>query len=318
MSSPKFLSRQNQHTRDHPAVALIAGPTASGKSALALALARRQDAVIINADASQVYADLAILSARPSVEEMAAVPHRLFGTIDGTQACSAARWAADAKREIDDALEAGRLPVLVGGTGLYIRTLLDGIAPVPEIEPDIRMDVRALPVEAAYTALQREDPVSAARIAPADSSRIARALEVVRSTGKPLGWWHAHMEGGIADRIDLRSVLLLPPRPWLLERCDRRFEQMLDRGAIEEVEQLMARNLRADLPVMRAIGVREIASWRRGDISREDMVTLGQTATRQYAKRQYTWFTHQPPEEWPRHNDEIDNKKLDELVIKLQ
>ncbi|MBK5265758.1 MAG: tRNA (adenosine(37)-N6)-dimethylallyltransferase MiaA [Alphaproteobacteria bacterium] len=318
MSSPEFLSRQNQHAHGRPAVALIAGPTASGKSALALALAKRQDAVIINADASQVYADLAILSARPSTEEMTTAPHRLFGTIDGAEICSAARWATDAKREIEVALEAGQLPVLVGGTGLYIRTLLDGIAPVPEIAPGIRTEVRALPVEAAYAALQQEDPASAARLAPADNNRIARALEVVRSTGKPLGWWHAHMKGGIADQIDLRPMLLLPPRPWLLERCDRRFEQMLEQGAIEEVERLTARNLHADLPVMRAIGVREIAAWRRGDISREDMIALGQTATRQYAKRQYTWFTHQPPTDWPRHNGEIDNKKISELVIKLQ
>lgn len=285
---------------------------------MALALARRQETVIINADASQVYADLAVLSARPSAEEMAVAPHRLFGHIDGSEACSAARWAEDAKREIAAAHEAGRLPVLVGGTGLYIRTLLNGIAPVPEIDANIRAAVRALPVADAYAALQLEDPESAARLAPADTSRIARALEVVRSTGKPLGWWHAHMEGGIGEAISLRPLLLLPPRSWLFERCDRRFEQMLEHGAVKEAEQLMARNLPPDLPVMRAIGVREIGAWQRREMGREEMIERGQIATRQYAKRQYTWFAHQPPAEWPRHNGEIDNKIISDLIRKLQ
>lgn len=314
MSSTDFPSGQNQGPDGRPAVALIAGPTASGKSALALELARRQDVVIINADASQVYADLAILSARPSAGEMASVPHRLFGAIDGSEPCSAARWAEDARREIEAAHDAGKLPVLVGGTGLYIRTLLDGIAPVPEIDPGIRATVRALPVAEAYGALQAEDPESAARLAPADTSRIARALEVVRSTGQPLGWWHRHMEGGVGAQIALRPLLLLPPREWLFERCDRRFEAMLEQGAVEEVERLMARQLPSDLPVMRAIGVREIASWLAGDLGREEMIERGQRATRQYAKRQYTWFSHQPPTDWMRFRGsdmtEIDLKPL--------
>jgi tRNA dimethylallyltransferase len=318
MTSPEFPSSQNQGPDDRPAVALIAGPTASGKSALALELARRRDAVIINADASQVYADLAVLSARPSVAEMAAAPHRLFGTVDGAQACSAARWAEDAKREIAQAHGVGRLPILVGGTGLYIRTLLDGIAPVPEIDRGIRSAVRALPVAEAHAALQAEDPDSAARLAPTDSSRVARALEVVRSTGKPLGWWHAHMEGGIGNAIALRPLILLPPRQWLLDRCDLRFEQMLEQGAIEEVERLLTRQLPPDLPVMRAIGVREIAAWLNGELSREEMVERGQIATRQYAKRQYTWFNNQPPAHWLRWTDQIDNKLVGEMVIKLQ
>ena len=318
MSSSDNPSGQNQGPDGRPAVALIAGPTASGKSALALELARRADAVIINADASQVYSDLAILSARPSAEEMAAAPHRLFGAIDGSESCSAARWAADAKQEIAAAHNAGRLPVLVGGTGLYIRTLLDGIAPVPDIDADIRQMVRALPVADAYEALKTEDPESAARLAPADTSRVARALEVVRSTGKPLGWWHQHMTGGIGKDIALHPLVLLPPREWLFERCDRRFEAMLEHGAIAEVERLLDRNLPTGLPVMRAIGVREIAAWLSGEISREAMIALGQTATRQYAKRQYTWFSNQPPRDWPCFREEINSKAATQLVIKLQ
>jgi tRNA dimethylallyltransferase len=317
MNASTFPSRQNQGPDGRLAVALIAGPTASGKSALALALARERDAVIINADASQVYADLAILSARPSAEEMAAVPHRLFGYIEGQEACSAARWAQDAKQEIAAAIASEKLPVLVGGTGLYIRTLLEGIAPVPDIDPAVRSAVRALPVAEAYEALKREDPDSAARLAPGDTSRVARALEVVRSTAKPLGWWHRHMEGGIGETIDLRPLILLPPRDWLFSRCDRRFEAMLEQGAIEEVERLLERKLPTDRPVMRAIGVREIMAWLTGEISREDMVSRGQLATRQYAKRQYTWFSNQPPPPWPRWKEEIDNKILEQLATKF-
>ncbi|WP_454289769.1 tRNA (adenosine(37)-N6)-dimethylallyltransferase MiaA [Sphingobium scionense] len=304
--------------KSRPPVALIAGPTASGKSALAVRLAQIADGVVINADASQVYADLAILSARPSQEEMGGAPHRLFGHIDGAEACSAARWAAEARAEIDAAHAAGKLPVLVGGTGLYIRTLLDGIAPVPDIDADIRAAVRDMPVAQAHEALRVEDPEAAARLAPADTTRVARALEVVRSTGKPLKQWQQHKQGGIADRINLSPMILLPPRDWLIERCDRRFELMIDQGAVAEVEALLPRNLNPDLPVMRAIGVPEIAAWLKGDIDRDTMMARGQLATRQYAKRQYTWFSNQPPQDWHRENRPINAEIASELAIKLQ
>ncbi|AYO76557.1 tRNA (adenosine(37)-N6)-dimethylallyltransferase MiaA [Sphingobium yanoikuyae] len=313
MNTPAHMPGESR-----PPVALIAGPTASGKSALAVRLAQIADGVVINADASQVYADLAILSARPSQEEMGGVPHRLFGHIDGAEACSAARWAAEARAEIDAAHAAGKLPVLVGGTGLYIRTLLDGIAPVPEIDADIRAAVRAMPVAQAHEALRIEDPEAAARLAPADTTRVARALEVVRSTGKPLKLWQQHKQGGIADRISLSPMILLPPRDWLIERCDRRFELMVDQGAVAEVEALLPRNLNPDLPVMRAIGVPEIAAWLKGDIDRDTMMVRGQLATRQYAKRQYTWFSNQPPQDWHRETRMIDAKIANELAIKLQ
>ncbi|SEJ59289.1 tRNA dimethylallyltransferase [Sphingobium sp. AP50] len=301
-----------------PRVALIAGPTASGKSALAIALAKATDGIVINADASQVYADLAILSARPSAEEMGDVPHRLFGHIDGAEACTAPRWAAEAKAEIAAAHASGKLPVLVGGTGLYIRTLLDGIAPVPEIDANIRATVRAMPVSEAHEALSREDPEAAARLAPADTTRVARALEVVRSTGKPLKAWQAHKKGGIGGQISLAPMILRPPRDWLIERCDRRFVQMMEGGAIEEVAALLPRHLNPDLPVMRAIGVPEIAAYLKGDSDMDSCIAKGSLATRQYAKRQYTWFTNQPPPGWPREDREIDDKIISELVIKLQ
>lgn len=301
-----------------PPLALIAGPTASGKSALALALAERTGGTVINADASQVYADLRLLSARPSAAEEARAPHRLFGHIDGAEACSAARWAAEARAEIAAAHAAGRLPILVGGTGLYIRTLLDGIAPVPEIAPDVRAAVRALPVAQAHAALSREDPESAAALAPADASRIARALEVIRSTGRSIRDWRARKEGGIGETVHLAPLILLPPRDWLVERCDRRFAQMLDEGAIAEVEALLARGLPEDLPAMRAIGVPEIRAFLAGAIDRATMVDQAQTATRRYAKRQYTWFGNQPPEGWERLSEPLDNNSTEKIATKLQ
>jgi tRNA dimethylallyltransferase len=294
---------------EKPPLALIAGPTASGKSDLAvrLALALERDgrsAVVINADSAQVYADLAVLSARPTAEEMRGIDHRLFGAWDGATACSAADWAAAAGFEIEQAQAAGRIPILVGGTGLYIRTLLEGIAPVPEIDPGGRQAVRALPVAQAYEALQREDPERAAVLSPGDSARVSRALEVVRSTGRGLGAWQAERVGGIGDRVALHPAILLPDRSALYERCDRRFAAMLAGGAIAEVEALLARGLDPALPVMRAIGVPEIAGYLRGEWSIDQAQGRGAQATRNYAKRQFTWLRHQPPADWIRWETE--------------
>jgi tRNA dimethylallyltransferase len=312
----------NTHDSDLPPVALIAGPTASGKSAIALALAeavaKTGGGTIINADASQVYADLRIVSARPGMEETARAPHRLYGHVDGAMACSAAQWALEAKAEIADAHAAGRLPILVGGTGLYIRTLLDGIAPVPDIDPNIRQTVRLNASVQNHAELVRLSPPTVRLPDPADSTRTARALEVLLSTGKPLSHWQAQKAGGIGEAIRLRPIILLPPRDWLTARCDARFEAMIEGGAVEEVRALMHRRLSPELPVMRAIGVREIAAWQAGEIDRATMLDRGRIATRQYAKRQYTWFSRQPPEAWPRIMQEIDNKIVDDLVIKLQ
>ncbi len=297
---------QSPNSSGHlPALALIAGPTASGKSDLAVRLAlaladRGRRGVIVNADASQVYADLAVLSARPSAEEMQGVEHRLFGAWDGANACSAADWAGAAKREIVEIQAQGGVPILVGGTGLYIRTLLDGIAPVPEIDPAMRKAVRALPVAQAYAALQVEDPERAARLGAGDTTRIARALEVVRSTGKSLTHWQARSEGGIASMVDLHAAVLLSPRNKLYSRCDARFARMLESGAVEEVEALLARQLDPALPVMRAIGVPEIAGFLRGEWSLEEAQSKGSQATRNYVKRQYTWAKHQFPADWQR------------------
>jgi len=274
--------------------------------------------VVINADASQVYADLAILSARPTDDEMAGIPHHLFGHIDAADPHNAARWADEARAAIAAAHAAGDIPILVGGTGLHIRTLLDGISPIPDIDPDVRAVVRALPVADAHAALSREDPDTAARLNPADTTRIARALEVVRSTGHPLGHWHAAHTGGIGDTITLAPLILLPPREWLRDRCDARLVQMFDGGAMAEVEALLARGLDPDLPAMRAIGVPQIAQYLTGAIDRDEALTLTQAATRQYAKRQYTWFRNQPPADWPRHTESLNNDSIDELAIILR
>ena len=286
-------------------VALIAGPTASGKSDLAVRLAlaliaRGRPATVINADSAQVYADLRVLSARPDEAEMQGVPHRLFGEWDGATACSAADWAARAKGVIAEVHADDGVPILVGGTGLYLRTLLEGIAPVPPIDPAIREAVRALPLAGAYAELLGADPARAAALSHNDATRIARALEVVRSTGRTLADWQGEKAGGIGNAIQLAPLVLLPPRDWLYERCDRRFAQMLSSGAIAEVEALLARQLDPALPVMRAIGVPEIAAYLRGEASLSETGARGQQATRNYAKRQYTWFRRQPPLDWPR------------------
>jgi tRNA dimethylallyltransferase len=295
-------------------LALIAGPTASGKSQLALTLAQARRGTVINADSAQVYADLRIISARPTREEEGRAPHRLYGYRDGAQACSAADWATDSKQAIAEAHDAGRLPILVGGSGLYIRTLLDGIAPVPEIDPAIRKAVRSFGVLHNYAALEREDPAAALRLRPSDSTRVARALEVVRSTGRPLAEWQKKRSGGIGDQVELAPLILLPERGRLYARCDQRFETMMSDEGIEEVRSLLGRGLSPLLPVMRAIGVREIAAWLRGEQSREEALAAGRTATRQYAKRQYTWFSRQPPPDWPRFTEALEGEGLERAM----
>ena len=262
-------------------------------------MAQAHDGVVVNADASQVYRDLRVLSARPSPADEARVPHRLFGHVDGADTgYSAARWAGEARSTIAAIHAEGRLPVLVGGTGLYLRTLLDGIAPVPDIDPAIRAAVRALPVADAHRLLSAEDPAAAARLAPADTTRVARALEVVRSTGRPLADWQAERVGGIGDTIRLVPVRLLPPRDLLLTRIDARAAAMMDDAMVEVAELIARTDVPADAPVRRAIGVAVLADHLAGHLSRDDALSRLRHDTHRYAKRQYTWFRNQPPPEW--------------------
>ena len=272
-----------------PPVALIAGPTASGKSAVALKLAEKTGGIIINADASQVYADLQVLTARPPEVETCRAPHRMFGHVDGMENYSAARWAKEARAEIDAAHAQGTLAILVGGTGLYLDTLLRGIAPIPDIAPPIRDQVRAMPVAESYAALSQEDPVAAARLNAADTSRVARALEVVRSSGVPLHEWQSRREGGIAGTMPIHGAVVMLPRERLAERAALRLHQMLSGGAVEEVAALIARNIPADRPVLRALGVREIAAMLAGEISLAEAEAAMLQQTTAYQKRQCTW-----------------------------
>lgn len=277
-----------------PPLSVIAGPTASGKSAHALALARAENGVIINADASQVYADLHILSARPSADDLARAPHRLFGTIDGATSCTAARWAGLARAEIAAAHAAGRLPILVGGTGLYLRTLLDGIAPVPAIPAAIRAEVRARVPAWVRAALEAEDPAMAARLHPNDSQRNARALEVIRATGRSLlVWQQSPPEGGLAPEVSLDARVIDWPRSTLNARIDARIDQMWQAGALDEVRRLLARGLPENLPVMRAIGVPPLRALIDGRLTQAEALARWRLDTRQYAKRQSTWLRNQ-------------------------
>lgn len=259
-----------------------------------------------------------MLSARPTAAEQARVPHRLFGHVDGAQPYSAAAWARDAQAAIADAHRGGRLPILVGGTGLYLRTLLDGIAPVPAIDPALRQHIRALPVATAHAMLAREDPQAAQRLSPADTTRVARALEVVRATGRPMAAWQAERAGGIGGDVALKALVLLPPRPWLFDRCDARFQAMLGQGAIDEVRALLARDdISPSAPVHCAIGVAQIGRLLAG---KDDVMTAtlaAQRATRQYAKRQYTWFKNQPPETWQRTDETETCVLLDVFITKF-
>jgi tRNA dimethylallyltransferase len=300
-----------------PPLVLIAGPTASGKSALALSLAQQIHGVIVNADSAQIYRDIRVLSAAPSKDELKRAEHRLYGVQDGALPCSAAKWAEMARREIADVHESGLTPILAGGTGLYVRTLLDGIAPIPAIDAAVRARVREAPVEQNRAKLQALDAQAAARLNRGDTTRINRALEVILSTGRTLAEWHKDRDGGIAGDVELRPLILLPPRKWLYARCDERFARMVDHGAVAEVEALLERKLNPNLPVMRAIGVRELAACLSGSASLDQAIADGQQATRRYAKRQYTWFTHQPPPEWPRFREPLDVDSLGDTLALL-
>jgi len=274
--------------------------------------------VIVNADSAQIYRDLRVLSAAPTGEERQAADHRLYGVRDGALPCSAADWAGIARTEIAEIHSAGGIPILAGGTGLYLRTLLYGIAPVPAIDPQVRARVRDAPMEENGEKLRALDPQAAERLHRGDTTRINRALEVILSTGRTLAEWQEQREGGIASEVDLRPLVMLPPRKWLYQRCDERFAHMIDQGAVAEVEALLARRLNPNLPVMRAIGVRELSRYLLGETSLDEAVAAGQQATRRYAKRQYTWFAHQPPADWPRFKEALDVERLGEALALVQ
>ena len=275
-------------------VILLAGPTASGKSALALALAQRLGGVVINADSMQVYRELSILTARPAAADLAAAPHQLYGHVPVSQAYSAGLWLADMARVLASARAERRVPIITGGTGLYFEVLLNGLSPVPPIAPEIRAHWRAEALRIGPLQLHKElaarDAQMAERLRPSDPQRVTRALEVLAATGRSLADWQAEAGTPLVPFDQALCLVLLPARESLYARCDARFDAMLAAGGLEEIAALMALQLPAELPAMRATGARELMAHLRGELTIEAAAVAAKTATRRYAKRQETWI----------------------------
>jgi tRNA dimethylallyltransferase len=277
-----------------PRSILIAGPTASGKSGLALALAERLAGTVINADSMQVYRQLRVLTARPTAEDEARAPHALYGFASGAEAYSAGRYAEDAARTIADARAAGRVPIVVGGTGLYFKALLEGLSPIPAADPEVRAFWRAeaarRPATDLHAVLAGRDPDMAARLMPTDTQRIVRALEVLESTGRSLAEWQRQPGRPVLDEAETVRLLVVPERQGHGAAIDARFDAMLAAGALEEVRALLDAGLPGELPIMRAHGVPWLAQHLRGALALEAAVAAAKRDTRQYAKRQHTWL----------------------------
>lgn len=285
-------------------ITLIAGPTASGKSRLALDMARESGAVIINADSQQLYADLDVLSARPPADDLNQAPHWLYGVVDAAEAWSVGKWARTALDMVQTAHSDGKPVILVGGTGLYFNALTTGLADIPAVPTDVRDAVQAqydAIGEAEFRAvLAQVDPTSEAAIFPSDRQRLVRALSVHRSSGRTLTAFKADTRPLLADG-SWNGIIVEPTREALYANCDRRVDIMIETGAVEEVRALMARKLDMGLPALKAVGVREIAAWLDGQMDRDTAVAAMKQATRNYAKRQLTWFRNQQSD-WPRHH----------------
>jgi tRNA dimethylallyltransferase len=273
---------------------LIAGPTASGKSGLALALAERLGGTVINADSMQVYRELSILTARPSAGDEARAPHTLYGHVSGAEAYSAGRYAADAASAIAQAQAGGRVPIVVGGTGLYFKALLEGLSPIPASDPEVRAYWRTQaarrPALELHALLAERDPEMAARLMPTDPQRIVRALEVLDSTGRSLAQWQCAPGRPVLSEAGTLRLLVLPDRADHGALIDARFDAMLAAGALDEVRALLAQGLSGELPVMRALGVAPLARHLAGALSQEEAVATAKADTRKYAKRQLTWL----------------------------
>ncbi|MCQ4630680.1 tRNA (adenosine(37)-N6)-dimethylallyltransferase MiaA [Shinella sp. CPCC 100929] len=283
---------------------LITGPTASGKSALAVRLAREHDGVVVNADSMQVYDTLNILTARPQPEDMGGIDHRLYGHVPAGAAYSTGDWQREATGLVAELRARGKLPVFVGGTGLYFRALTGGLADMPVIPDDVRERVRgrlaAEGTEALHRDLAGRDPQTAARLKPGDGQRILRALEVLETTGRSISTFQAAAGPAVIDPERAEKIVVLPDRAVLAKRINRRFATMLTSGAVEEVKALLALDLSPAMPVMKAIGVPQIAAMLVGEMSEAEVIERGAAATRQYAKRQMTWFRNQLDDSWQR------------------
>lgn len=275
---------------------LLAGPTASGKSAKALAWAEQTGGTILNADSMQLYADVPTLTARPDTAEEARAPHRLYGHLDGRTLWSTGDWLRAARPFITEALNGGPPLCIVGGTGLYFNALVHGLAEIPDIDEGVRSEARAaydeMGEENLRALLRRHDPQAEARIMANDQQRLSRAYEVWLQTGRALTWWQTHTVPELAPET-YRLDILHPDRAWLYERCDRRLQIMLDHGALDEVRALMDKGLEPDWPIMRVLGLGEFVAYMKGETTLEDALALALQKTRNYAKRQSTWFRNQ-------------------------
>lgn len=271
-------------------VVVIAGPTASGKSALALSVAREKNGVIINADSLQLYDALPILTAQPSPEEKEQVPHRLYGTLKPGEICSAGRWRDMALAQIEDAHAQGLLPIIVGGTGFYLKALMKGLSPLPDVPEDIRAALqkkhREIGAQAFYDLLASVDGATAARLNPGDTQRVIRAMEVYEGTGTPLSGWQTLPLAPPPGHLAFETQLVNPPRAVLFANCDARFLQMMEKGALEEVRSYHG-------PQSKALGYAELHAYLDGSMTLEEAIVLAQQKTRNYAKRQVTWFRNQ-------------------------
>jgi tRNA dimethylallyltransferase len=281
---------------------LIAGPTASGKSALALEIACERNGVIVNTDSMQVYDVLQVLTARPSAQEMESVPHRLFGHVHPSQHYSVGSWTADVNAVFAKSEMADRHLVFVGGTGLYFKALLGGLSQMPEIPDQVRSfwreRLQTLGAETLHAELVIRDAETAARLKPQDGQRIVRALEVFEASGEPISHWQRRLENALIDGPGVRKFCILPERDAVRARIDARFKMMVENGALDEVRNLLALDLDPSLPSMKAIGVAELGAYLRGEIDLQTAVERASAATRQYAKRQTTWLRHQFGTDW--------------------
>ena len=280
-----------------PNIHIVAGPTASGKSARAINLAKQHNGVILNADATQCYADLQILSARPSAQELTQAPHKLYGIWQGDKLASVGDWLSAITPEIEKCWQNEQLPIICGGTGFYLKALMEGLSPIPEIPAkfrnEISQEIDSHGNSSIYEKLKAIDPNITESIPLANTQRLIRAYEVYLGTGHTMSYWQAQPKAPPFPKANFELEIITLPRETLYARCDARFGQMLNQGALEEVEQLLAKNYDADLPIMKAVGVPEISSYLRGDCTLEEAETLAKQNTRRYAKRQLTWLRNQ-------------------------
>ncbi len=301
--------------RPYRPLLVVAGPTASGKSALALAVAKEFGGTIINSDSMQVYEELRIITARPSDDEEAKVPHRLYGVLPAAERCSAGRWREMAVPEIEAVWAENRLPIIVGGTGLYLTALLDGLSELPDVPPGVREKSRALHdeigPEAFHSRLAKVDPDTAARLPQADTQRLTRAYEIYLATGRSLTDWYKVAPITEPLTANVQTFLLEPPREELYDRCDTRFDWMINNGALEDVQNFLSLGLDPGLPVMKALGVPELAAHLAGDLTLEEAVEKAKQTTRNFAKRQMTWFRNQiekPDAVFAQYSERINQK----------